>query len=418
MTLPSRKHSLSEAKCFIDEFKIPAKAKGVLSNLTFAVKDIIDVSGYKTGCGNPTWQRIQPTSLTNSICVDQLLYSGATCLGKTVTSEFAFDLTGENSFFQTPLNPQAPDRVPGGSSNGSASAVACGLVDFAIGTDTGGSVRVPASYCGIFGMRPSHGIISLSGVMALAPSFDTVGFFARSQEVLAKVATCLLSFEGQERKKIEKIYVLDEAMALVDDEVKQALGSIIKQFAECAHVMSLASQKAPFAHGLKSWYDTFVAIQLSEIWNSLGAWIETFAIPLGEAAKASFELAKNYPRENLLGAIQKRELFFKKINDLLGSQNLICLPTCPTVAPIKGSIGKDRSKGNYYPRLLTLTSIAGIGRLPQVTLPLAEVNGIPIGISLIASHGNDAFLISAVEYLLKTMDKEQSSLKQMKKKSD
>src|SRR5215207_7948504 len=151
---------------------------GLLDGLSFAVKDLIDIGGYKTGCGNPSWGDTHPLASMNAVCVEQLLDAGARCVGKTVSDELAFSLLGENHFYGTPLNPKAPDRVPGGSSSGSASAVACGLLDFALGPDTGGSVRVPANNCGVWGMRPSHGFISVAGVNPLAPTFDTVGILA------------------------------------------------------------------------------------------------------------------------------------------------------------------------------------------------------------------------------------------------
>src|SRR6202043_1718628 len=153
--------------------RAPRRA-GPLSGLTFAAKDLFDVAGVVTGCGNPDWAATHQPAQTDAWAVDALLQAGATLVGKTITDEISLGLLGINRFYGTPLNPRAPDRVPGGSSSGSASAVACGLVDFALGTDCGGSIRVPASNCGIFGMRTSHGAISTAGVMPFAPSFDTV----------------------------------------------------------------------------------------------------------------------------------------------------------------------------------------------------------------------------------------------------
>ena len=150
--------SSKESGAFVEEFSLPPTGEGPLAGLRFAVKDLIDVAGHRTGCGNPTWLATHPPATVHAVCVEQLLAAGAHCAGKTVTDEVAFSLLGQNHFYGTPLNPAAPDRVPGGSSSGSASAVACGLVDFALGTDTGGSVRVPASNCGVWGWRPTHGV--------------------------------------------------------------------------------------------------------------------------------------------------------------------------------------------------------------------------------------------------------------------
>src|SRR3954470_13638247 len=188
--------SVEQSGAFIEKFTLPPTKDGPLRGLGFAVKDLIDVVGHPTGCGNPTWRATHPPADVSAVCVDQLLAAGAQCEGKTITDELAFSLLGENHHYGTPLNPAAPDRVPGGSSSGSASAVACGIVDFALGTDTGGSVRVPASNCGICGWRPSHGLISVAGVMPFAPTLDTVGVFTRSAELLERVAAVLLATDA------------------------------------------------------------------------------------------------------------------------------------------------------------------------------------------------------------------------------
>ncbi len=161
--------TIAQSGTFVDNFSLAATGEGPLSGLTFVVKDIIDVAGHRTGCGNPTWLATHPPATVHAVCVEQLLAAGGRAVGKTISDEIAFSLLGENHFYGTPLNPAAPDRIPGGSSSGSASAVACGLADFALGTDTGGSVRVPASNCGLWGLRPSHGFVSVAGVMPFAP---------------------------------------------------------------------------------------------------------------------------------------------------------------------------------------------------------------------------------------------------------
>src|SRR5215471_15571364 len=180
--------TVEQSGAFVEEFELPPTGDGPLAGLRFAVKDLIDIGGRKTGCGNPSWRDTHPPARSHAECVEQLLAAGARCVGKTVSDEVAFSLIGENHFYGTPLNPRAPDRVPGGSSSGSASAVACRLADFALGTDTGGSVRVPASNCGVWGLRPSHDSISVAGVMPFAPTFDTVGIHARSADILGNAA--------------------------------------------------------------------------------------------------------------------------------------------------------------------------------------------------------------------------------------
>ena len=146
-----------------------ATGAGLLDGLTFALKDLIDVAGCRTGAGNPDWLARQSPAERSATVVEKTLAAGATLVGKTITDELAFSLEGRNVHYGSPINPACPDRMCGGSSSGSGVAVAAGLVDFAIGTDTGGSVRVPASFLGVFGFRPSHGAVSLDGVVPFAP---------------------------------------------------------------------------------------------------------------------------------------------------------------------------------------------------------------------------------------------------------
>src|SRR6478735_9420817 len=220
--------SVEQSGAFIERFTVEPTGHGPLDGLTFAVKDLIDVAGHRTGGGNPTWLATHPPATVHAICVEQLLAAGARCEGKTITDEIAFSLLGENHFYGTPLNPAAPDRVPGGSSNGSASAVACGLIDFALGTDTGGSVRIPASNCGIWGWRPSHGLISVAGVMPFSPTLDTVGVFTRSAELLQRVATVLLATDASTTADVPgSICIVREAFELADPAVGKSLAEPI-----------------------------------------------------------------------------------------------------------------------------------------------------------------------------------------------
>src|ERR1051325_3136283 len=221
--------TVAESNAFVSALDIAPRSSGRLDGLRFAVKDTIDVAGFKTGCGNPTWLQSHPAAVVHAVCVEQLLLAGARCLGKTICDELAFSLLGENYFYGTPLNACAPDRVPGGSSSGSASAVACGLVDFALGTDTGGSTRVPASNCGIWGFRPSHDFISVAGVNPLAPSFDTVGVLAQNAEVLAKVGFVLFAAAALPPSQPRTIHLISEAFALADPDVQAALSEPLRR---------------------------------------------------------------------------------------------------------------------------------------------------------------------------------------------
>ena len=396
--------SAAESGAFVEQFRLEPTGSGPLDGLTFAVKDLFDLKGHVTGCGNPRWRDTHPPAAAHAVAVEQILAAGAVCLGKTVTDELAFGLDGENHFYGTPLNPRAPHRVPGGSSSGSASAVACGLVDFALGTDTGGSVRVPASNCGLFGIRTTHGRVSLAGVNPLALSFDTVGVLAGSAATLARAAAVLLAVEVPETVEVGAVHVLQEPLALVDSGVREALGESLdglhRRFAGRVRETSINAVVGldPDA-GLQPWYETFFTIQWAEIWSSLGTWVEAAKPDLGPRTRQNFANAKGLDRRQVGEAARRRERYFRKVKDFLGPRDLLVLPTVPAPAPIKGTLDLNRTQGNYYPRALSLTAVAGVARLPQVTMPVAEVEGAPVGLSLIAAHGEDAFLLAAVRAL-------------------
>ncbi|MCL6647341.1 MAG: amidase [Chloroflexi bacterium] len=392
-----------ESHAFVASFELTPTGEGPLTGLTFAVKDVIDIAGWTTGCGNPTWAATHPPAVAHAVCVEQLLCAGATCVGKTVTDELAFSLLGQNAFFGTPLNPQAPDRVPGGSSSGSASAVACGLVDFALGTDTGGSVRVPASNCGVWGFRPSHGLISVAGVLPLAPTFDTVGVFASRGEVLLRVAGVLLAAPPEPAGEPNTLLLVKEAFALADSEVQQALAKPVQQLR--AHLGSrvrelslrdLAGDEA--GASWSAWYQIYRVLSWAEVKSCLGAWIAATQPPFGPEITASFALVDQLDRCQVAEAIERRERFARQLHRLLGPRDLLCLPTTPTLAPRKGE-QISRTRGGYYPRTLAQTSVAGIGRLPQLSLPVGRFAGVPVGLSLLAGPGQDLVLLSLAAQL-------------------
>ena len=395
--------TIAESNAFVTTFDLSPADSGPLDGLRFAVKDTIDVAGFKTGCGNPTWRDSHPAAVVHAVCAEQLFIAGARCIGKTISDELAFSLLGENHFYGTPLNAQAPDRVPGGSSSGSASAVACGLVDFALGTDTGGSIRVPASNCGIWGFRPSHGFISVAGVNPLAPSFDTVGILAQNADVLAKVAVFLLAAAPVSPSKPTTIHLIREAFDLTDADVQQSLSEPLQRLREIfggavreSSLQELVARDA--GHSFAAWVDSFCVIQWAEIESCLGAWIANAKPEFGPEIAASFQLMKQLDRRRIAEAVQRREQYCRSLHEFLGPNDLLCIPTTPALAPLKRHPPRRSSSGTgYYPRTLSLTSVAGMGRLPQVSLPIADVAGVPVGLSLLARHGQDSFLLQVTK---------------------
>jgi amidase len=390
--------SVEQSGAFIEKFSLPATADGPLAGLRFAVKDLVDVAGHSTGCGNPTWHSTHPAAIVHAVCVEQLLAAGATCEGKTITDELAFSLVGENFHYGTPLNPAAPDRVPGGSSSGSASAVACGLVDFAIGTDTGGSVRVPASNCGIWGWRPTHGVVSVAGVMPLAPTYDTVGLLARDSEILERAAGALLAGPPPAEPIPNRIHFVREAFELVDNEVRLALEAaqalLKRKFSHASMESSLAELCGnAAASDLSAWGDTYRNLMAAEAGSCFASWLKAERPSLGPRAEAGFKFVDSIDRRQIGDTIARRENYCRGLKQAMGPRDLLCVPTTAKIAPQKGAFGTDRNS-EYYKHTLALNAIAGVGRLPQISMPLAKVQSVPMGISFIGAHGEDAFVLA------------------------
>lgn len=403
-TLPS-----TSTEALTHRLTIAPYGEGRLSGLTFAVKDLIDIAGYPTSCGNPDWLASHPPAVANAVCVDQLLAEGATCIGKSVTDQLAFSLHGENYFYGSPLNPRAPERVSGGSSSGSASAVAQGLCDFAIGTDTGGSVRVPASNCGIWGWRSTHGLVSVAGVNPLSPTFDTVSFFASKFSVLRELGRVFFNQLSVTSNSAKTIYFVREAWDLADKTVVDGLQEHTEVLRKIAAIKEISireiDQESEEITGMGNWLQTYNSVQRAEIWSCLGSWVESEKPELGPLTSANFELAKSESRTQLAAHGKRRDLYFRRLYNFLSVNDFICIPTAPCVAPLKGSLPANRQKSDYYQRALSLTSIAGIGRLPQISMPIGTAEGAPIGLSLITRTGNDEGLFNLVDEFLQVIDR-------------
>ena len=352
-----RKYSIQESGAFVESVELPPTAPGPLDGWRFAIKDVIDLAGHRTSCGNPDWAKTHPPAAANAVCVDQLLGAGAQCVGKAVCDELAFSLDGENYFYGAPLNPRAPLHVTGGSSSGSASAVACGLADFALGTDTGGSVRVPAANCGIFGLRPSHGFISLAGVTPFAPGFDTVGLLAESANLLSRAGSVLLAAPVPGDVAVGTPHLIREAWAIGDQEVRAALGGarqlLQSLFGDQVRETSLREIDGQAADsGLTGWYETSSILQWCEMWSCLGSWVESAKPALSPKAAKFFDLIKNADRGRLEAAIHTRERYFRRLENFLGPRDLLCFPTVPAPARLKGDPKierPDKPKTSYYP---------------------------------------------------------------------
>lgn len=358
-------------------------AAGPLAGLGFAVKDLIDVAGTVTGGGNPDWRRTHDAVAHDAPAVARLLAAGAALQGKTITDELAFSLEGANHHYGTPVNPRCPDRLPGGSSSGSAVAVAAGLVDFALGTDTGGSVRVPAGFCGLFGFRPSHGAVSLDGVLPFAPSYDTVGWFARDGETLQRVGQAML--DAAPAPPPQRLVVARDAFALCDPGCAAPLLA-------AALALGATDEAMVFEGGPTLWQEAYRVLQGREVWQSLGAWIEAVRPHFGPSIAARFADAAGISAALATQFAPLRLTLAAHVASLFPPGTGLVLPTAPGPAVKKSAPGEEI--GRFYARALALTSIAGHAGLPQVSLPLVEVEGCPVGLSVVGARGDDAALLA------------------------
>ncbi len=380
------------AFCRHTHVEVEGASGGPLAGLTFGLKDIFDVAGHKTGFGSPDWLRTHDAAKVHSQVAEKLLDAGATLAGKTHTEEMAFSLTGENAHYGTPINVRAPDRVPGGSSSGSAAAVAGNLVDFAIGSDTGGSVRGPASFCGIYGIRPTHGRISLEGVCPLAPGFDTCGWFARDATMLARVGDVLL---GGGASAPGRVLLAQDAFALAMPEAVEAFPPAL---ARATKVLGMPEPVTVSAEGLNEWFEVFRILQFAEIWNTHREWVTRVKPNFGPAIGKRFEAVAKVTPAEVAQMTPRREAIAERLDQLLANNAILLLPSMPDITPLKNCPHEQTTA--FRERAMGMLCISGIGRLPQVSLPLAQVNGLPLGLSLVAARGNDEMLLAVAQQIV------------------
>jgi amidase len=371
--------------------RIAGKPGGPLSGLTFAAKDLFDVAGFPTGGGNHDWARRDPVPTKHAWAVQTLLDAGADLVGKTVTDEVSLGILGENAFDGTPLNPKAPDRVPGGSSSGSASAVAQGLCDTALGTDTGGSVRVPSSFCGLYGIRPTHGRLPLEGMMPQAPSSDTTGWFARDAATFARVSSVLLQ-EPIPTELPRRLVIAVDAFGFADPEVAAALQPMV---ARLSRLIGETQEDLLAPQGLSVWARAQRTLQPAEAWETFKDWIDS------DNPRFAFSVARGLIQGSMIPAAEQnwarlmRQEARARLVYLLPPGTILCLPTTPFPAPLKGL---PLSKLDpLRDRITCLCAHGGLTGVPQVSLPGATVNGLPVGLSILGGHGSDATLVAVAK---------------------
>lgn len=372
---------------------IEGATQGPLHGLTFAAKDLFDVAGHPTGGGNHDWARYNPVPTRHAWAVQTLLDAGATLIGKTITDEVSLGILGENAFDGTPLNSKAPDRVPGGSSSGSAAAVAAGSCDTALGTDTGGSVRVPASFCGLYGIRPTHGRLDLTGMLPQAPSSDTTGWFARDATTFATVSSVLL---GEPIPDVipRKLIVAVDAFGFAGTAVSAALQPMVGRLAE---LIGSVREDVLAPQGLSVWARAQRTLQPYEAWETFRPWIER------DNPRMAFTVARGLILGSMTSEVDRgwaelmRQEARARMAYLLAPGAILCLPTTPFPAPRRGLPVPEL--GPLRERITCLCSHGGLTGVPQVNIPGATVDGLPIGLSIVAARGEDAMLVAVAHAL-------------------
>jgi amidase len=366
---------------------IAGAATGPLAGLTAAVKDMYDIAGYTAGSGNPTWLETHPPATKTAGAVQRILDAGATVIGKTICDEFFFSVTGANAHYGTPVNPRAPGRLPGGSSSGSASAVAAGACDFALGSDTGGSVRIPAAFNGLYGLRPTHNRIDLSGVQAMASTFDVPGWFAASPGIFRNVGAVLLDAR-RVPAKLERLIALEDAFAEADSDVADLLRSMLE---------FMLGDLPPVAHarisleGFDPWREAFRTVQGFEVWQTFGAFVTRQRPTLGPGISERMEYAASVTEAEVAAARKVQAQARGHIIQTVKPGTILALPTAPCIAPPIDMPPAEME--NFRVRVMRLTCTAGMAGLPQVNLPVGTLAGCPVGLSFIGWPGGDEVLL-------------------------
>ena len=366
---------------------IAGAARGPLSGLTVAIKDMYDIAGFRTGGGSAEWLAAQAPASKNAGAVQKLLDAGATVIGKTICDEFFYSVTGANAHYGTPVNPRAPDRLPGGSSSGSAVAAAAGACDVALGSDTGGSVRIPASFCGLYGIRPTHGRVDASGAMAMAPTFDVPGWFAQGPGLFHRLGAVLLQ-GAPAHQRIEHLVVLDDAFEQADAAIAALIEPTLPMLAGRLPEPTHGS----IAHGqFDAWREAFRVLQAHETWQTYGKFIEAHRPKLGPGIKERLAFAASVSDHDAAAARREQENARAHVRAIARPGCVLLLPTAPSIAPLKRTPSSELE--SFRVRVMRLTCIAGLSGLPQITIPVGTVGGAPAGMSFIGWAGSDEVLL-------------------------
>lgn len=424
MTRKLKKAVKADFGAFLERFQLlpppqplPPKAPHPLTGLSFSVSDVFNITGFVTGFGNPDWSKTHESATQTASAVTALVEGGATCVGKTIVDDMALGLSGENKHYDVPTNPASSSRVAGGASSGASVAVAAKLVDFSLGIDTDGGVRVPAGYCGILGFRPSLGIVSHMGIIPVSPSLDVVGWFARDPNILRRVGHVLLQVPFTAQRNPRNIVIADDLFKSLNVHINRTSQVVVKaiekqfgrQMIRHETLDSYLSKKVP---SLKSFNKVNNDSQLStirllahvvqvlkrhEFKRNHDDWINTVKPTLDPIVTAQLHGGLDVTDTEIDNCHAVRNEMRSALNDLLKSDGILVIPTVFDPPPKTGA--KENQSMEYLLRACSLASLASLSGGCQATLPLGFHDKCPISVSLVARHGGDRFLLDAVHSL-------------------
>ncbi|QDG38155.1 amidase [Alteromonas mediterranea] len=365
-----------------------------LKGLGLAVKDLFHIKGLPTAAGNPDWQATHGIPQATNTCVATMLNAGANFKGKTITDELAYSLHGQNKHYAPLVNPVAPAHIPGGSSSGSAVAVSAHLADIGLGTDTGGSIRVPASYQGLWGLRTTHGLLPCDNMVALAPSFDTIGWMTRDLDTLQKVAHTCIDNTKQSTIKANPCFGIATPL-FANSAHSSVCNKWLTELADNNRCVELTEEQLDLSKLQTA--ATFRILQGSEIWQQHGEWIETVQPDIAKDIMLRLAWCKTITTQDVTLAKAQQKVVIDHINALFNDFDVLVIPTTPGVAPRCDA--DETTLANDRNALLALTAIAGLAGLPQLHLPLFTLHNAPCGLSLVGKKGNDLALLALAKTL-------------------
>ncbi|KAG5030313.1 hypothetical protein JHK87_013827 [Glycine soja] len=404
----------------------PPKAPHPLTSLTFALSDLFHIHGHVPSFGHPDWARTHEPSSSTAPAVSALVEGGATCVATTVLDDLALGIGGENKHFGTPTNPAVPARVPGGSSSGAAVAVAANFVDFALGIDTTGGVRVPAGFCGILGFRPSHGAVSHMGIIPISTSLDTVGWFAKDPNILRRVGHILLQAPFVMQRSPRQIVIADDCFQHINVPLDRSSQVVVKateklfgrQVLKHINLGDYLSSRVPSLKGcsgqkpngevkassLKLLAHIMQFLLRHEFRLKHDDWMNTVKPDLHPGVSAQLHEKFEVSDAEIENSKSVRSEMRAAVNSLLKDEGILVIPTVADPPPKLG--GKEILSEDYQSRAFSLLSIASISGCCQVSIPLGFYDKYPVSVSLIARHGGDRFLLDTLQTVYTTLQEQ------------